>query len=77
MPKIGPVPSSKLVKILEKAGFMLVRQKGSHIILMNERRVRIVIPMHTRKDVKAGLVRAIIAEVGLTREEFFDLLHKA
>jgi len=35
---------------------------------------RIVVPVHPGKDVKPGLVRKIIAEAGLTREEFFKLL---
>lgn len=42
--------------------------------MMNDRNVRIVIPVHLGKDVKPGLIRAIIKEAGLTREDFFKLL---
>ena len=42
--------------------------------MMNDRKVRIVIPIHPRKDVKPGLIRAIIKEAGLSREEFLKLL---
>jgi len=42
--------------------------------MMNERRVRIVIPVHPGKDVKPGLIRAIMKEAGLSREEFLRLL---
>ena len=76
MPKITPINSYKLIKILSKLGFKPVRQKGSHVILMNERRVRIVIPVHPGKKLKPGLIRAIIREAGLTREKYFELLEK-
>ncbi|MEM2872886.1 MAG: type II toxin-antitoxin system HicA family toxin [Nitrososphaerales archaeon] len=62
------------MKILQKAGFEIIRQKGSHIIMMNDKKTRIVIPVHPRKDVKPGLIRVIIKEAGLSRERFFELL---
>ncbi|MEM2981317.1 MAG: type II toxin-antitoxin system HicA family toxin [Thermoproteota archaeon] len=65
-----------MVKILDKAGFKIIRQRGSHIIMMNKRRVRIVVPMHPGKDVKPSLVNMIIKEAGLTREEFLKLLRE-
>lgn len=55
-------------------GFKIIRQKGSHVIMMDERRIRIVIPVHSGKDVKPGLMRAIVKEAGLSREEFIRLL---
>lgn len=74
MPKIKPLPAQKIIKVLEKTGFITIRQKGSHIIMMNEKGVRVVIPMHPGKNVKPGLIRAIMKEAGLKREDFFKLL---
>ena len=74
MPKIRPLSSQRLIKILEKIGFKIIRQKGSHVIMINDRDTRIVIPVHPGKDVKPGLIRAIIKEAGLSREEFFRIL---
>ncbi|MCD6089439.1 type II toxin-antitoxin system HicA family toxin [Candidatus Bathyarchaeota archaeon] len=74
MPKIRPLSSQRLIKILEKIGFKIIRQKGSHVIMINDRGTRIVIPVHPGKDVKPGLIRAIIKEAGLSREEFFRIL---
>ncbi|HDD69762.1 type II toxin-antitoxin system HicA family toxin [Candidatus Bathyarchaeota archaeon] len=74
MPKIKPLPPQKVIKILEKAGFRILRQKGSHLIMINEKGTRIVVPVHLGKDIKPGLIRAIIKEAGLKREEFFKLL---
>ena len=74
MPKIPPISPNKLVKILEKTGFKVIRQKGSHLIMMDNKKTRIVIPMHPEKDIKPGLIRAIIREAGISRENFLTLL---
>jgi len=74
LPKIRPLSAQKLIKILQKAGFRIIRQKGSHVIMINDRNVRIVIPVHPGKDVKPGLIRAIIKEAGLSRQDFFRLI---
>jgi predicted RNA binding protein YcfA (HicA-like mRNA interferase family) len=68
------VDSDQLIKILGRQGFCLIRQKGSHVILINEQKTRIVVPVHPGKDLKPGLVRAIIREAGISREEFLKLL---
>jgi predicted RNA binding protein YcfA (HicA-like mRNA interferase family) len=44
--------------------------------MMNEKKTRIVIPVHPGKKVKPGLVRAIMREAGISREEFFKILKK-
>ncbi|MEX2705945.1 MAG: type II toxin-antitoxin system HicA family toxin [Candidatus Freyrarchaeum guaymaensis] len=74
MPKIKPLPPQKIIKILGKAGFRILRQKGSHLIMINERGTRIVVPTHPGKEIKPSLIRAIIREAGLKREDFFKLL---
>ena len=76
MPRITPIDPYKLIKILNKIGFKPVRQRGSHVILMNERRTRIVVPVHPGKKLKPSLVRIIIREAGLTREKYFKLLEE-
>ncbi|MEM5826108.1 MAG: type II toxin-antitoxin system HicA family toxin [Candidatus Aenigmatarchaeota archaeon] len=43
---------------------------------MNEKGVRIVVPVHPGKDVKPSLLRAIIREAGLSREKFFKLMEE-
>ena len=37
-----------------------MRQKVSHVIMINEKGVRVVIPVHPGKNVKPGLIRATI-----------------
>ena len=56
---------------LERAGFVFVRQKGSHMIL-HSGSVWVVVPDH--RTVKPGTLRGIIADAGLTVDEFIGLL---
>jgi predicted RNA binding protein YcfA (HicA-like mRNA interferase family) len=74
LPKIPPISPNKLIKILEKEGFKVIRQKGSHVIMINNKKNRIVIPVHPGKDIKPGLTRAILREAGISREKLFKLL---
>jgi predicted RNA binding protein YcfA (HicA-like mRNA interferase family) len=58
---------------LERAGFVFRRQKGSHMILRREQPyARVVVPDH--RPVRIGTLRRIIADAGLSVEEFVDLL---
>jgi len=59
---------------LERVGFVFRRQTGSHMILRRqEPYARAVIPDH--KQIRAGTLRRIIADAGLTVEQFVQLLH--
>jgi len=60
-----------VVKALVKAGFLVVRQRGGHIILMKD---EYVVPIPKHSEIKRGLLQAIIAEAGLTREEFLKIV---
>lgn len=70
MPKISNLPAKKIVKILEKNGFEIDHQTGSHLILRQKEKPhrRITVPNHN--PVSTGTIRAIIKQSGLTREEF-------
>ncbi len=76
MPRITPIDPYKLIKLLGKLGFKPVRQRGSHVVLMNKQGVRIVVPIHPGKKIKPGLIRIILTEAGLTRERYLKLLEE-
>lgn len=60
---------------LERAGFVFRRQTGSHMILRrDEPYARAVIPDH--KQIRSSTLRRIIADVGLTVEQFMQLLNR-
>lgn len=64
----------EVVRLLEKAGFVRWRQKGSHLTLYraSDRRA-LTVPIHFSKTVPKGTLHAIIKQAGLTIEEFLNL----
>ncbi len=72
MPKIPSLTPQKIIKILEKRGFVLDRTRGSHRIYYHpETRKRIVVPFH-RKDLPQGTLFEILRQAGISREELQD-----
>ena len=73
--KLPTLSGREVIKILKKVGFEPVRQKGSHIILVNETsnpKRALVVPNH--KEIDTGTLLEIIRQAGLKREEFEKLL---
>ena len=73
MPKLSPISSSKLIKILLKEGFLKVRQKGSHVRLEHPNGSKTSIPVHSGESVGVGLLRKILRDINLTPEQFNKL----
>ena len=68
-----PVLSGRdCAKRLNKVGFYLKRQEGSHMILRRDKPfAQVVVPAHHTLD--RGTLRGIIRQAGLTVEEFNSL----
>ena len=73
MPKLSPINSSKLIKILLKQGFMQVRQKGSHVRLEHPDGRKTSVPVHSGENVGVGLLRKILRDINLTPNQFNSL----
>ncbi|MEE8373678.1 MAG: type II toxin-antitoxin system HicA family toxin [Dehalococcoidia bacterium] len=76
MTRLRPVPGERAVAALQEAGFDVVRQRGSHVFLRHPDGRATVVPVHKGEDLGRGLLRKIIRDADLTREEFLDLLGK-
>jgi predicted RNA binding protein YcfA (HicA-like mRNA interferase family) len=62
----------ELVKILLRVGFVVNRQKGSHIVLRRESPfARVVVPDHKR--IRPGTLRQVLNEAGITVEQLLEL----
>jgi predicted RNA binding protein YcfA (HicA-like mRNA interferase family) len=74
-PHFPVVKASVCLKALEKAGFYIAHQRGSHARLINHQnpKVRVTIPIHN-KDLPQGTLRSILRQAGLNIEEFCKLL---
>ena len=70
--KIPALRTDRVVRALEACGFQRVRQRGSHLPLERPNRpTPVIIAMHKR-ELGPRMIRKIIAEAGLTREEFLE-----
>lgn len=73
MSKLPVISGAECVKALEQLGFVVDRQRGSHIILVRESpRTTISVPDH--KELDRGTLRASIRQADLSVDEFADLL---
>lgn len=72
MPGLGPVPSRKLIRFLERQGFARVSQRGSHLKLRHPDGRVVIVPVHPGREIKVPLLRRILREVGVEPAEFRD-----
>lgn len=76
MSKIPTLKPREVIKKFQKFGYVIDRQRGSHVILYHPTlRKRLTIPLHV-KDLPKGTLLAIIKQAGLSKEEFIKLLKK-
>lgn len=70
---MNPLKYREVIKKARKAGFVFRRNTGgTHEIWWNEvKKKTCVIPHH--HEIKAGTVKSIIKQMGLTQKEFDDL----
>jgi predicted RNA binding protein YcfA (HicA-like mRNA interferase family) len=68
-----PLAPKKVVKILEKLGFVKLRQKGSHMIFHHPDCRTTVLPFHKEEEIGRGLLRKIIKDTRTTKEDFMKM----
>ena len=74
MSGLPSVTGKQTVKALLRAGFTAIRQKGSHAFLQHPDGRSTVVPPHAGETIGPGLLRKIVRDVEMTREEFGHLL---
>ncbi|MCY7283944.1 MAG: type II toxin-antitoxin system HicA family toxin [Cyanobacteria bacterium CAN_BIN43] len=84
MPKLPRVKASEVIRALERLGFVQVRQKGSHVILKKQVRMKdgketqvseigCVVPL-PRKAIAVGTLSNILNQANVSVEELIDNL---
>jgi predicted RNA binding protein YcfA (HicA-like mRNA interferase family) len=77
MAKLPQVSGKDLAKFLQKQGFEIVRQKGSHVSLRKqtpEGVLQTVIPLH--KSLAVGTLSNILRQCRITRRDFEEKFGK-
>ena len=72
MPHLPMISGDDFVKAVQKVGYVWDHTEGSHMILLHPSGRRLSVPRH--KELGRGLLRFLIRDVGLSREEFITLL---
>lgn len=72
-PRQPVVSGQQLIKALEKDGWTVVRQRGSHVRLKKPgRRYALVVPLH--KEIRKGTLGGILRDANLSAYELSRLL---
>ena len=74
MPRLPVLKATELMRALEKAGFQVIRQKGSHVRMKHPDGRVVTVPVYPGQDIGRGLLRKVIRDAELTRDEFVALL---
>jgi len=77
MPKLTPVSPAKMMKILKRLDFSLIRVKGSHHFFHCHRTEKsTIVPRHSGKILDVSLIRQILSQIELSVEEYDKLRRK-
>ena len=74
MPKLPRLKGKAVIAALKKAGFEVVRTKGSHHILRHPDGRSTVVPVHTREVIGPGLMAKIMRDCELDAKDFIVLI---
>lgn len=67
MPKLPPLSGREIIRVLERLGFELRSQSGSHVKL-GRGDISCIVPLHN--EVKKGTLAGILRQAQLTPDEF-------
>jgi len=70
--RLPVISGDEFARAVAKIGYRWDRTQGSHMILIGPAGRRLSVPRH--RELGRGLLRALIRDAGLTREEFLRLL---
>ncbi|MGO9245542.1 MAG: type II toxin-antitoxin system HicA family toxin [Verrucomicrobiia bacterium] len=71
MPKLPRIGGAECIKVLQHLGFLVVRQRGSHVVMRRNDR-GCVVPLH--RELKVGTLHGVLKQAGVTSEEFVAAL---
>ena len=73
MPKLPRISGKDAVKAFKKLGWIVSRQRGSHIIMTKESSIY-TLSIPNKSILAPGLLRGLISKANLSVDEFIDLL---
>jgi predicted RNA binding protein YcfA (HicA-like mRNA interferase family) len=74
MPKLPRVTAGEIIAVLEKSGFSLARQSGSHMNYKDAVGKRVTVPYHGSKILHPKVLKSILRDAELSVEKLEELL---
>ena len=74
MSKLPSLTGKEIVSLLKKAGFIVERQRGSHVFLKHEDGRATVVPVHSGETIGPGLLSKILRDVEMTKQDLLEVL---
>ncbi len=76
MTRLPRISGKEAIRALERCGFFIKRQSGSHVIMRHQTDLtrRCIVPVHGSKTIKPGTLQSILRGAGISTEEFLKLL---
>lgn len=73
--RLPSVDARTIIKILQIKGYQKIGQSGSHIQFKTEKGTIITVPLHPGRAIGIGLLRKIMRDLEISREEFIELVN--
>ena len=70
-PSLPHVSGAEAVRALQNIGFVVLRQKGSHVMLRRGA-AGCVVPQH--RELKIGTLSGLLKQAGISADEFIEAL---
>ena len=74
MAKLARLTGQQVIAALKRAGFEVLRVKGSHHLLIHADGRRTVLPVHRGEVIGPGLMLKILRDCEMERDEFLELV---
>jgi predicted RNA binding protein YcfA (HicA-like mRNA interferase family) len=74
MGSLPRVSGTEVVRALERLGFAVVRQRGSHVV-MRRGSIGCVVPNH--RELKLGTLTGVLKQAGIAPDEFLAALRRS
>ncbi len=77
MPRLPVITGKRLLAALQKHGFRLLRQKGSHVFVESPDGTKgSAIPIHRGEDLGRGLLKSILNDLAIDVDDLAQMLRK-
>jgi predicted RNA binding protein YcfA (HicA-like mRNA interferase family) len=74
MNRLPALTAKELIRALEKAGFQVIRQRGSHVRLRHPDGRVVMVPVHAGQTIGRGLLKKILRDERMSVEDLLKLI---